>query len=219
MSLRWPLLLLAVAAVVAGCASTDRRLDKVQWGEEMDGDYDAILDRTRFVLRKMYPKGLDPDRTDEERGEFYTVWDYRISTFNRETTRSRARVSVQAVSPGRVRVGAAVVQQLSDNIDNPGSVEEARWVGTQNDVAKEKLILDRVRQPYLDLKPSEYFEEKHRSTPRKTLRPDLVDRSKDVDLDPDGSIDPDRTSPTIVGEDSYRQKREKEAAEEKKAPK
>jgi len=188
----------------AGCASTDRRLDKVQWGAEMDGDVDAVLDRARYVLRKIYPKGLDPDRTDEGQGEFYTVWDYKISTFNRETTRSRARVSVKPASPGKVRVGVAVVQQLSDNIDNPGSVEEARWVRTHNDTEMERMILDRVRQPYLEMKPSEYFEEKHRETPRKTLRPDLVDRSKDVDLDRDGKIDPDRTPPTIVGDEGNR---------------
>ncbi len=186
---------------VAGCASTDRRLDDVRWGEEMQADIDEVLDRVRFVLRKVYPKGLDPDRTDPGMGEFYTVWDYKISTFNRETTRSRARVSVKPTSPGKVRVGAAVVQQLSDNIDNPGSIEEARWVGTHNNTEMEQMILDRVRQPYIKMKPSEYFEEKHRETPRKTLRPDLVDRSKDVDLDPDGKIDPDRTPPSIVGDE------------------
>lgn len=187
---------LLLALLLAGaCKNTDGKLENLAWGAEVKGEYADVLERAVFVLRKEYPKGLDPDRTRQDEGDLWTVWDYRVSTWYRETKRSRARVKIEDLGGGKVRVGVAVVEQLNDNIENPSVIEEARWVKTQRDADAEQRIEQRIAQRYLELKPSEYFEEKHREEPRRDLRPDLVDRSRDVNLEEAGEIDPDRSPP------------------------
>jgi hypothetical protein len=176
-------MLLPALLVLGACANTDKKLEDLAWGSEVDGQFDDVVARTKFILRKRYPRGLDPDRTNEDTGEFWTVWDYRVSTMYRETKRSRAHVKVEDLGNGKVRVGVAVVEQLNDNIENPSIIEEARWVRTQRDPETEALLEQNICQRYLDMKPSEHFEEKHREEPRRDLRPDLVDRSKDVNLE------------------------------------
>lgn len=192
--------LLLAAATLAACDSSERQLKDLSWGEPFESDFDSALERTRWVLGKEFPKGFDPDLSKEEEGVFWTVWHYYPSTWYRETKRARAHVEIEDLGEGKLRIGVAVVQQINDNIDNPSIIEEARWVGTQRDFERSVLIEQRIRRDYLKVEPSAYFEEKHRSEPRKGLRPDIIDRSRDVDLEKiDDLDDPDRELPRATG--------------------
>ncbi|MHC4548939.1 MAG: hypothetical protein ACYTEZ_09185 [Planctomycetota bacterium] len=184
-------------ASLAGCVNTDRRLQDLTWGQEIDGDYDQMVARARWVLEKQFPNGLDPDRTNEEEGDFWTVWDHKISVLYRKTQRRRAHLKVEDAGEGKVRIGVAVITQLNDNIDNPHSIEEARWVKTQRDQEWAKRIEDQIARRYLAAKPSEAWKEKHRETKRKTLRPDLVDRHQDVDLEEEDEVKDTKPLPPL----------------------
>ncbi len=197
---------LSVLLLVGACTNTDGKLKDLSWGTEIQGDYEDVKDRALFVLRKEFPKGFDPERTDEDAGEFWTVWHYKVSTWYRETTRSRARVKIEDLGDGKVRVGVAIVEQLNDNIDNPSIIEEARWVNTHRNGEREKLVESRISQRYLKLEPSEYWKEKHRDKPRAGLRQDLIDRNKDVNLEEYGKIDPKRELPSMTKPESEKKK-------------
>jgi len=173
---------LLAAVILFGCANTMGKLEDLSWGAPMDGDYLEYVERARQITLKQFPKGLDPDLTDEERGDFWTVWHYAPSMWYRETTRSRAHVKVEDLGGGKVRVGVAVVKQLNDNIDNPHDINEARWVATQRDQQRAQIMEETIARRYLDAEPSEYWKERNRDERRTTMREDLIDRSKDVDL-------------------------------------
>ncbi len=175
-------LVIAVAAA-GGCANTEGKLADVSWSAPVASDYAAMVERARTMTLKFFRKGFDPDKTNEEKGDFYTVWNYKIAITYRDTTRSKAHVKVEDVGDGKVRVGAAVVKQINDNIDNPDIVEEARWVGTHRDEETAALLVKSILVRTLQAEPSETWKEKHRTERRTTPREDLIDRSKDVNLD------------------------------------
>jgi hypothetical protein len=194
-----PILILVVLALTA-CDFSDRMLNDISFGEEIDLEYETALQRSEFVLSKWFPKGLDPDRSKPEEGVFWTVWHYYPSTWNRETKRRRAHLEVMEAGEGKVRVGVAVVYQINDNIDNPHVIDEARWVKATREYDFAERIEKQIARPYLDTKPSAYWQEKHLPQRRKTLRPDLVDRTQDVDLEEVDPIDdPDKEMPRTAG--------------------
>lgn len=192
--------ILSAAALVfaLGCDRSTGKLKDLSYGRPFQGDYDSVLERTRWVLNKHYKYGLDPDQTREKEGEFWTMWTYRMAATYRDSTRERAHVKVEKLDDGKVRIGISVVRQLNDNIDNPAVKEEARWVNTLRDVEKGDLLVSEIARRYLkDFKPSKQFEEKYRTKKRKGMRQDIVDRNKDVNLedydDPDKKEVPSTT--------------------------
>jgi hypothetical protein len=171
------------AAAFMGCASAEGKLSDLSWGPPVKSDYEGMVMRAKQMTLKRYPKGFDPDKTDEAKGELYTVWNYSISHEYFKTTRSRARVKVEDMGGGKVRVGVAVVSQLNDNIDNPSIIEEARWIRTTRDDEASGLLVNSILLRQLEAEPSEYYKEKQRTQPSGKPRQDLIDRSKDVNLD------------------------------------
>ena len=174
---------LCFSAALCGCHNIDGKLADVSWGAPVQSDYESMVERARTMTLRRYPKGLDPDRTNEDKGDFYTVWDYKVAVTYRDTTRSKAHVKVEDLGNGKVRVGAAVVKQTNDNIDNPHDINEARWMGTERDEQAAGLLVSSILVRHLQADPSEYWKEKNRTEKRTTPREDLIDRSKDVDLD------------------------------------
>jgi hypothetical protein len=173
-----------ILLAVAGCDRYTSKLKDVVYGPEFEADYRATIARANAVLRKHFRKGLDPDLTNLDTGDLWTIWHYDPSIMYRDTTREKAHVVVEDLGNGRVRVGVSVVSQLNDNIDNPHSIEDARWVRTTRDIERSQLIVKHIARAYVELKPSEYYEEKRRDRGAyKELRKDLVDRRKDVDLE------------------------------------
>lgn len=171
-----------VFAAFAACQNVEQKLADLVYGQDYKADYAMIVERARFVLEREFRAGLDPDLTNEEAGDFWTLWDYKTSMWYRETTRRRAHVKVEDAGDGMVRVGASVVTQINDNIDNPHSIEDARWVKTTLDSDWASRIEAKISRRYLEAEPSEAWKEKHREKKRKGLRPDLVERYRDVDL-------------------------------------
>jgi len=195
---------LAVLMLV-GCASTDGMLDKdkdLNWGPPFEGDFDETVYRARSKLLRQFPLGIDPDRSDEDHGDLWTVWRYDISVMYRETTRNRARVKVEDLGEGKVRIGVAVMQQLNDNIDNPSVVDEAKWVRKQRLPDREATLRASIEQSWSRFEASTTWNEKHRKERRKGLRPDLVDRTADVTLE-DYKTKTRSTPPKITGEKEY----------------
>jgi hypothetical protein len=154
----------------------------VRWGEPFEMPYDKAKTQTKHTLKRHFPLGLNPDKTNEDVGDFWTVWRYDPSVWNRETTRRRAHVKVEEVGDGRVRVGVAVAQQISDNIEHPDDIDTARWVRKQRMPELEEEIELAISQRLRKVEPSPYFEEKYKKDGDKRLREDLIDRSRDVDL-------------------------------------
>ncbi|MCK6460076.1 MAG: hypothetical protein L6Q95_09305 [Planctomycetes bacterium] len=171
------------AAGFVGCASAEGKLTDLSWGPAVKSDYEDMVTRAKQMTLKRYPKGFDPDKTDEAKGDLYTVWNYAISHEYFKTTRSRARVKVEDLGAGKVRVGVAVVTQLNDNIDNPSIIDEARWIRTTRDDEAAGLLVSSILLRQLEAEPSEYWKEKQRTQPSDRPRQDLIDRSKDVNLD------------------------------------
>ncbi len=169
-------------AAFCACQNVDKKLNDLVWGQDYEADYEMIVARAKHILDREFQAGLDPGRTKEEEGDFYTLWDYKTSMWYRKTTRRKAHVKVEDAGDGMVRVGVAVVTQINDNMDNPHSIEDARWVRTTPDAEWAQRIEDQIGRRYLDAEPSEAWKEKHREQKRKGLRPDLVDRYRDVDL-------------------------------------
>ena len=174
--------ILFFAAALAACDSSEKKLKEVAWGKTIEGDYDLVLERAKYVILKRFPKGFDPDRTDEDKGEFWTIWHFKTSYFYRGTTRERGHLTVEDLGDGNVRVGVAVVRQINDNIDNPHLIDEARWVGSRRDPEMEARIEASIARRYLNSGPSEQWKERNRGK-RATIRQDLIDRYQDVDLD------------------------------------
>jgi hypothetical protein len=171
------------AAGFIGCASAESKLSDLSWAAPVKADYEGMVMRAKQMTLKKYPKGFDPDKTDESKGELYTVWNYAMDPQYFKSKRTRARVKVEDMGGGNVRVGVAVVSQLNDNIDNPDSVDEARWIRTARDEEAAGLLAGSILLRQLEAEPSEYWKEKHRTTPSDKPRQDLIDRSKDVNLD------------------------------------
>lgn len=192
--------------LLAACGSTEGKLQDLQWGQEYEADYQATLERARLVLLKEFPKGLDPDRSNEEGGEFWTVWRYDKSEFYRSTQRARCRCKVEKVGENRVRVGVAVVSEINENIDNPSVIDEARWVNMTRNPDWEARIEQRILQRYAAFKPSQAYAERTAPEKSKTPRPDIADRYKDVDLENAGKIDPNREPIRVTGNDPGKEK-------------
>jgi hypothetical protein len=168
-------------ALACACSNVDGKLKDLSWGNAFEADYAETVGRAKQLVLKTFPNGFDPDKTNEEAGDFWTVWHYDMSVWYRKSIRRRAHVKVDAAGQGKVRVGVAVVTQLNDNIDNPHDESEARWVSTVHDPDAAKRLEEAIARRYMDVKPSEYFEEKYKGG-EKSMRKDLVDRSRDVDL-------------------------------------
>ncbi|HEX5138289.1 MAG TPA: hypothetical protein VFY93_15040 [Planctomycetota bacterium] len=165
------------------CASAEGKLTDLSWGPPVKSDYEAMVKRARDQTLRRYPKGFDPDRTDEAKGDLYTVWNYSMVPDYFRSKRMRARVKVEDMGGGSVRVGVAVVSQLNDNIDNPDKIDEARWIRTTRDEDAAGLLVSAILLRQLEAEPSEYWKEKQRTTPSDKPRQDIIDRSKDVNLD------------------------------------
>jgi len=174
---------------LAGCSSyrVDSELDDLVWGEAFPGDFDVVVERARARLKRDFPLGLHPDHADDAAaGDLWTVWRYQRDPTYRNTRRVRARVKVEDLGEGQVRVGVSVVSQINDNIDNPDVIEEARWVNTSRMVDAEVLIENSIAQRYNSFTPSEVWKEKHAAKKRTTPRPDLTGedmRQDDVALE------------------------------------
>jgi len=160
---------LAVLFLVA-CQSTDGMLDKdkdLNWGQPFEGDFDAVVYRARSKILKKFPLGIDLDRSKEDDGDLWSVWRYDISVMYRETTRNRARVKVEDLGEGKVRVGVAVMQQLNDNIDNPSVIDEAKWVRKHRDPEQEETLRSSIEQSWNRFEASTTWKEKNRTEKRK----------------------------------------------------
>ena len=174
-----------------GCANVEGKLEDVTWGNSFEADYAETIARAKQATLRHFDKGLDPDKTNEEAGDLWTIWHYEKSMWYRKTLRKKAHVKVERAGEGKVRVGVAVVQQINENIDNPDSIEDARWVNTVHDPKVAGLIEEAIARRYLKVEPSEYWKQEHSEPEKKKgLRKDLVDRARDVDLgDPDPKKD------------------------------
>jgi len=219
--MRASIVICAWAALLAGCATNyQSKLDDLTWGPEVEGDYEVVWERARFVVAKEYPEGLDPDLTIERDGDLWTVWQYRMSQWNRKGTRERARIRIEpGEEEGKVRVGVGVFRQINNNIENPTVVAEAKWVKGQRNVEREQYLYDRIAASWRKFEASEYWEETHRDERRTGLRPDILDRNQDVDLEGYGAMKRgDDTNPAVAGDpghdrDSAAEKRRKEIEE------
>ncbi len=180
------------------------RFEHLNYAEPFPGDFEIAVQRAKLALQREF-RHLDPDQTDEAKGELWTLWRVHRSELYRETTRMRAHVRIEQLKNGKLRVGTAVFSQLNDNIENPGSADEAKWVSTTRLLDKESLLRDVIVQRYTKFEPSDDYKARTSDERRDTPRPDLVDRYKDVDMDADG-IDPDRAPPPITGPDKDRDK-------------
>jgi len=195
---------LAVLFLVA-CQSTDGMLDKdkdLNWGQPFEGDFDAVVYRARSKILKKFPLGIDLDRSKEDDGDLWSVWRYDISVMYRETTRNRARVKVEDLGEGKVRVGVAVMQQLNDNIDNPSVIDEAKWVRKHRDPEQEETLRSSIEQSWNRFEASTTWKEKNRTEKRKGLRPDLVERANDVTLE-DYKSKTRAPTPKVTGTNEY----------------
>jgi len=217
-----PLFWTSVGLVAAiGCADTANMIDEdeeLSWGPPIEDDYSAVIDRACAVVTRKFPLGLDPDRTKEEQGDIWTVWRYDKSVLYRQTTRRRARVKVESMGQGMVRVGVAVVEQINDNIDNPTVIEEAKWVRKHRLPEQETLLRESIEQSWRKFEASAQWKEKNRSERRTGLRPDLVDETGDVTLEDrkNGNlVDP----PKITGQSEYGSKQTDEASHLRKKKK
>ena len=56
---------------------------------------------------------------------------------------------------------------------------------------------------YLRVDPSKSWEEKHRDSPRGTLRSDIIDRNRDVDLDEDNELGDREGLPSVTGREDF----------------
>jgi len=177
------IVILFAAAVIAGCSNTEGKLADLSWGPPVKSDYETMVERAKLMTLRRYPKGFNPDKTNEAKGDLYTVWNYAMTTDYFKSTRRCAHVKVEDMGDGNVRVGVAVVRQLNDNIDNPEVVDEARWIRTTRDDDAAGLLVSSILLRQLDAEPSEYWKEKNRDQPSTKPRQDIIDRSKDVNLD------------------------------------
>ncbi len=199
--MRATILFLLLAAFV-GCDTSNSQLRDLSWGGSFDGSYTDLLARTRYVLLRRFELGFDPDRTKEDEGEFWTVWHYRMAHYYMDSRRIRCHVTIDDLGDGTARIGVSVVTQLNENIDNPSVKEEARWTHTTRDVAWASRIESAIAQRYLKVEASKYWQEKHRGTRRGTMRPDILDRNKDVNLEELGNPDnPEKEMPHSTGHD------------------
>ena len=199
------LLVLSLLSLAGACKSTNKLLDDLTYGAPYEADYEMANERARFVLSRVYPKGLDPDKSKEEDGDYVTVWHYQKSALYRKTTRERAHVKVEDLGSGKVRLGISVVQQLNDNIDNPSSIGEAKWVAAQRNAEVEGNLERRIAKRYTQFEVSTYYKEKNSDKKRTGLRPDLIERYEDVNLEEMGEIDKYGENPAGFGDDGYTQ--------------
>ena len=175
---------LSLAALAAvGCGNTDGMLRDLSWGQQVKMPSEQAQARAKMILRRDFPAGIDPDRSDEANGDYWTVWNHKRSVLYRGTKRLRAHIKIDDLGNGYSRVGIAVVSQINDNIDNPDNVDEARWVRKRREPEMERAMEQAIARRYLDATPSKTWQEKHRDKPRTGLREDLIDRSSDVDLE------------------------------------
>ncbi|MDH3590582.1 MAG: hypothetical protein OER88_01795 [Planctomycetota bacterium] len=191
-----------LVAGALGCTSTEAMLQKVTYGPEFEGDYLAVLERAKIRLGKEFPRGLDPDKTDENGGHFWTIWHNYRDVRYRGTTRRRAHVVVEDMGSGKVRIGVAVVQQINDDIENPSIISEARWVKKSYDTEAAARIERVIAQRYKKVDPSAAWKEKHGGGKSNTLRQDIIDRNKDVDLDSRTELD-SKSMPTVTQHEGF----------------
>ena len=59
------IVILCVAAAFCGCANTEGKLSDLSWGPPVKSDYETMVARAKQMTLRRYPKGLDPDKTDE----------------------------------------------------------------------------------------------------------------------------------------------------------
>lgn len=189
---------LALLALALGACASSPKLEDLAWGEPVAGEYEAAVARARRAV-VFHFRHLDPDRTREAEGDLWSLWRFDRGEFNRSSFRRCGRVRVERVGDDKFRVGVAVFQQLSDNIENPGSEEEARWVRTTRRTDLEEEIRRAVEARYRDFAPSEDYERRRSEVDAKTPRQDLIDRYEDVDLEEAGKIDPKRKPPRAAG--------------------
>ena len=178
--------LLAFFAFALSCSNISGKLEDVDWGNSFKADYAETVARAKKATLRYFPKGFDPDKTNEEAGDFWTIWHYDKSVWYRGTTRYKGHVKVDHAGEGKVRVGVAVVTQINDNIDNPHDTgKDARWVKTQRDIEKANLIERAVARRYLDATPSERWTYEHDpdKDKKKGMRDDLTKRGADIDLE------------------------------------
>jgi hypothetical protein len=198
--MRATLLLGLLALLCTGCDQHTSKLRELRWGRPFDADYAVLLERTRYVLLRQFQLGFDPDLTKEKDGVFWTVWHYRMATNYRDSKRIKAHVEVEDLGDGKARIGVSVVTQLNDNIDNPSVKEEARWVGTERDEEWAARIEASIARRYLDVEGSKQWQERHRPKRRGTMRQDILDRNKDVDLEEQEKDDKKREFPPSTGD-------------------
>jgi len=202
--MRATILLAAALSTFVGCASADKMIaGDLAYGAPLKADFDAVNDRARYWILRNYPKGFDPDRTDELAGDYTTVWNYERSVFYRGTTRRKAHVKVEDLGGGEVRVGVAVVEQVSDNIDNPDSISEAKWQQTQLNAERALRLETQIAKRWSRFEVSKQYKEKNRDKKRTGLRTDLVEKYRDVDLEEygEGGETPESHKPdAITGE-------------------
>lgn len=212
-------ILLFACLGLAACKNPDKLMKDLAYGAPVKADFDAINERAQYVLSKKYPLGLDPDRSDEPAGEYFTVWRYDTSVLYRKTIRHRAHVRIQDMGNGQVRIGIAVVEQINDNIDNPDSIEEGKWQSTQRSGEKEAAIEQDIAKRWAKFEVSTSYKEKHADKPRTGLRPDLVEKYRDVDLqeyEEGGESGTAGQTPAISGDAGFEEESREEAERRKR---
>jgi len=101
----------------------------------------------RDVLGEEFPDGLDDQKTDESEGVLWTKWHYKMRQWYRESRRTRAIVRVSKTSSETERpYTIEVFLEINDNIDDPSSIEKARWVRGSPDPARAARIRSLVER-------------------------------------------------------------------------
>lgn len=177
------LLVLFVTCQGAGCRHVDDDdFEELSWGAPFEGDMAIISERAQIMLKREF-KYLNPDLTKEDEQDYWSTWRYVMSVMYRESTRRRCRIKVEETDEGTLRVGVAIISQLNDNVDNPHDKADARWVKTQREYEDEQRMERRIAQRFHKFEVSKSYKEKHREEPRKGLRQDILDRTRDADLE------------------------------------
>ncbi len=185
------LLVLFVSCQGAGCRHVDEDdFEELTWGAPFDGDMAIISERAQIMLKREF-KYVNPDLTKEDEQDYYSTWRYVMSVMYRESTRRRCRIKLKESEDGRILVGVAIISQLNDNVDNPHDKAEARWVKKTREYEDELRLERRIAQRFHKFEVSKTYKEKHRDEPRKGMRQDILDRTRDADLE---SYEPGKTA-------------------------
>ncbi len=134
-----------VVSLILACACGER--DAPEPAAPERSEFARRCGYVREVLNKEFSDGLDDQKTDESAGVFWTKWRYEMGQFYRESKRTRAVVRVSKTpSETEGPYTIEVFLEINDNIDDPSSIEKAKWVGRRRDPARAARIRSLVER-------------------------------------------------------------------------